>query len=382
MTQEIVELARRVGDRERLLQAELLHVRTQLELADRPAAEAAMATAERLADGLRSPQYAGLGALFEAAWAYLEGRFDDIDRVLDSGVFSGPFQDAFTAPLAALYEIAVRRQQGRLDELGARLDVVASYPNYPAVRHSVPALYLEAGRADDARRALAASTVDRNVPAWALAMRAEACATLGDTDHAVVLYGLLRRHQGHMAVFSNALLCLDPVDRSLGLLAGMLHRAGDGIRHLEDAVGLCERFDAPALLARSRADLGRALVTRGRPEDLARGGHLLDLAWREATRLGMAAVADRPEPERQRTSGTPAGVPSAVAPLPAALTPREMEVLRLVAQGFANKQIARELQVSEKTAKTHVSNILAKLGVSDRTQAAMCAVRAGLVPAD
>ena len=96
----------------------------------------------------------------------------------------------------------------------------------------------------------------------------------------------------------------------------------------------------------------------------------------------MAAVADRLEPERQRTSGPPAGVSPAVAPLPAALTPREMEVLRLVAQGFANKQIARELQVSEKTAKTHVSNILAKLGVSDRTQAAMCAVRSGLVPAD
>jgi NarL family two-component system response regulator LiaR len=61
------------------------------------------------------------------------------------------------------------------------------------------------------------------------------------------------------------------------------------------------------------------------------------------------------------------------------LTPREREVLGLIGQGMANKVIARELDLSEKTVKAHVSNILAKLGVSDRTQAALYAVRAGLV---
>jgi NarL family two-component system response regulator LiaR len=61
------------------------------------------------------------------------------------------------------------------------------------------------------------------------------------------------------------------------------------------------------------------------------------------------------------------------------LTPREREVLALIGRGMANKVIARELAVSEKTVKAHVSSILAKLGVSDRTQAALYAVRAGLV---
>ena len=64
---------------------------------------------------------------------------------------------------------------------------------------------------------------------------------------------------------------------------------------------------------------------------------------------------------------------------PAVLTDREREVLVLMARGHANKRIAHELGVSEKTVKTHVSNILAKLGVSDRTQAALYAVREGLV---
>jgi len=61
------------------------------------------------------------------------------------------------------------------------------------------------------------------------------------------------------------------------------------------------------------------------------------------------------------------------------LTPREREVLGLIGRGMANKLIARELELSEKTVKAHVSNILAKLGVTDRTQAALYAVRAGLI---
>jgi DNA-binding NarL/FixJ family response regulator len=67
---------------------------------------------------------------------------------------------------------------------------------------------------------------------------------------------------------------------------------------------------------------------------------------------------------------------------PETLTERETEVLRLLAKGRSNKEIAHDLTIGEKTVKTHVSNVLSKLGVPSRTQAALYAVRIGLVSLD
>ena len=74
--------------------------------------------------------------------------------------------------------------------------------------------------------------------------------------------------------------------------------------------------------------------------------------------------------------------PAELQPAPEALTAREMEVLRLIAQGLSNQEIADRISVSEPTVRAHVSRILGKLHLASRTQAALYAVREGLTDAD
>jgi NarL family two-component system response regulator LiaR len=69
--------------------------------------------------------------------------------------------------------------------------------------------------------------------------------------------------------------------------------------------------------------------------------------------------------------------PQQIAP---ELTERELEVLRLVAEGLRNREIASKLVISEKTVKTHISSLLSKLGLEDRTQLAIYAIKKGLAP--
>jgi two-component system, NarL family, response regulator LiaR len=90
-----------------------------------------------------------------------------------------------------------------------------------------------------------------------------------------------------------------------------------------------------------------------------------------------AAVAGQVQLTPQATARLMQVVSAPESPQP--LTERETEVLRLLAQGQANKQIARILTIAEKTVKVHVHNILGKLGVQSRTQATLYAIRIGLV---
>jgi two-component system, NarL family, response regulator LiaR len=107
-------------------------------------------------------------------------------------------------------------------------------------------------------------------------------------------------------------------------------------------------------------------------------GYLLkDTQADELCRAIKAAAEGQVQLSPQAAARLVREVQAPVSPEP--LTDRETEVLRLLAEGQANKQIARSLQIGEQTVKTHVSNILSKLGVQSRTQAALHAARIGLV---
>jgi DNA-binding NarL/FixJ family response regulator len=134
-------------------------------------------------------------------------------------------------------------------------------------------------------------------------------------------------------------------------------------------------LDDERLLPAIQAGAAGYLLKNADPAQLARavreahdGGAIIDPTV--AGRL-VRALADG-----SRTAGGAAG---ATASPGEELTRREREVLELIAGGRSNKRIAYELGISEKTVKTHVGHVLAKLGVADRTQAAMLAVREGLI---
>ncbi len=91
------------------------------------------------------------------------------------------------------------------------------------------------------------------------------------------------------------------------------------------------------------------------------------------------SVAAKVVAEFTRLSAVSASVPPAAQPLAEPLSDRELEVVRLVAQGASNKEIAAALFLAEGTVKNHLTNILGKLGVADRTQAALKAKELGLV---
>lgn len=144
-----------------------------------------------------------------------------------------------------------------------------------------------------------------------------------------------------------------------------------------EVVTAFERLERPYDLARTRHRLAEALLAAG-DEDRDRVAELLRLAHAVAAHLGARPLVDAVTALARRAR-LPLVPRSSADPADAlGLTTRERDVLRLVCAGLTNRQIAVELFISPKTASVHVSNILAKLGVSGRGEAAALAHRLGV----
>jgi NarL family two-component system response regulator LiaR len=132
------------------------------------------------------------------------------------------------------------------------------------------------------------------------------------------------------------------------------------------AIVLTSFADDEKIVAAVRAGAAGYLLKDTRPQEL--------ISAIRAVARGEALLAPSVAARLMRELSRPSEDAAATI-----LTTRELEVLRLIASGRSNKEIAADLVLSEKTVKTHVSNILAKLHLADRTQAALYAVRQRLV---
>lgn len=206
-------------------------------------------------------------------------------------------------------------------------------------------------------------------------------------DHPVVRQGtrVLLLDEGDIEVVGEASNGREAVDKALELepdvvLMDLRMPELDGVAAIR---ALTER--APAI---------RVLLLTGEAVDertfdaLEAGalGYLSKTARREEFLTALRKVSrDEPSlpPEITRRLLARLGQPeSPAAELPDPLTERETEVLKLVASGLSNRGIAEELHVSETTVRTHVSRILGKLGVKNRVQAALFALRTGVASLD
>jgi LuxR family maltose regulon positive regulatory protein len=166
-----------------------------------------------------------------------------------------------------------------------------------------------------------------------------------------------------------------PLRAAVDLAEGMLAAAsGDHERArclLEDAVDRFERSGAPFEAAGAGIELATSLIALGRAHDAAREA---SVCVDSLTALGAAAAARRARKVLEISSGEG----GSATPL-RDVTRREREVLRWVAEGLTNRQIAERLVVSEHTVHRHITNILRKLDLPSRTAAAAHAVRSGLL---
>jgi DNA-binding CsgD family transcriptional regulator len=258
---------------------------------------------------------------------------------------------------------SLRREQGRLAELAPVIRMLAGGARGAGPWRPGLALVLaELGMEREARRELDRVVAEGLEPLrkslWlaSLAYLAEAAAMLGDARTAALVYPVLEPFGGANVMIGHLVAWYGAADRHLGMLAATLGEWERAAEHFERALELNRRMGAYA----------RMLLARGRRD---RAGQLLGEAAALADGIGLRSLLGRIES---------LGSAASPAHLPGGLSPREAQILRLVASGLSNREIGAALFISEHTAANHIRSILRKTGSANRTEAASYAHRHGL----
>ncbi len=280
------------------------------------------------------------------------------------------------APDAVVRLAELRRRQGRLVEAARMFDAAGSHP---LALIGAAEIALDRGDARPAadlaerylRRLPPQNRTDRST---GLELIVRALSTAGDLDGA-------RTALAELSAIA-ALMKTRPLrafaSRAAGWVALAAGQPDEARRHLEDAVDHFLQSGAPFELAQARLGLARALAQGGRAEEAGvEAQRALDLLTELKAEFHMAQARALLDQLVDRAS--PLAAPSSPRAARAGLTAREMDVLRLVAEGLSNQAIGERLFVSEHTVHRHVANILNKLSVSSRAAAVAQATRRGLI---
>jgi len=352
-----------------------------LEKADVQAVRAELFAYEQSSSRLGVPFHSAFTTLWEATLALVEGRFQEAERLSQESAKLGQLAGLPDASVNhSAQHLAIKWELGIADEVLRTLEtLVQALPDLPSLQCALASAYSDfdcRGNAKAVFEKLATGTTFDRLPRDAtflpsLALLSEACSYLDDRVRANVLYELLSPWPDRTAILGNAVLCYGPIARPLGLLATTRGDYAAATEHFESALEISSRMCARPSEARALRDYARMLVRRGTGSDHGHATELLAKANEIARELQMYRLQEQLTALRTLFSSFPSDRGDS-------LTRREREVLTHVCRGLPNKTIARQLGIAEKTISTHVSSILAKLGVADRTEAAVYAVRSGL----
>jgi DNA-binding CsgD family transcriptional regulator len=346
-------------------------------LGELEAARRDLAEFHKLSERAKQPFWSFAAEQFESAIALCEGHLEEAEaRAERSQDLASLLRGGDASGTHGIQMFSIRREQGRLAELAPLVQVLAKGDGSTAAwRPGLVALLAELGMEEEAREELARIRGDGLEPfreaLWlaSLTYLADACAAVGYEEIAALVRSELEPHAGTVLVVGHAVACYGAADRYLGMLAATLGDWEVAEARFDTALDLNRRMGARTWLAHTAYEYGRMLHARGRPEDATRAAALLDEAAALAERIGMSALLARIDAVRSLM---------APPPLPDGLSPREVDILRLVARGLSNRQIGEELFISAHTAANHIRSILRKTSCANRTEAATYAHRHGL----
>jgi DNA-binding CsgD family transcriptional regulator len=377
---EMAEKAAQAGDMETVSQGYFRQVVHSLELGNTQDAIAAVEMMSRANQRLRQYVYTVFELALKSTLALLRGALNEAEQIIVQIVRLQTRNETHISDAVSMLIFSLRREQGRLRDLGPMVSAFVRANAAVAWRPALALLYTELGDETSARAVLNELAADdfASVPRdgrWTtcLVFLAEVCVMLEDHARSLLLYKLLLPWTERNIVMGSGSGCWGSADRFLGRLSRVMGYWLEAEHHLTLALAMNERTGAQAPLAHTHLDYAEMLLARGYPGDRAKAELHLRQAEECANTLGLIALAGRIAATRGLS-----GNPTPRSAVPDNLTVRELEVLRLMAIGRGNADIALVLEISLNTVATHVRNILAKTGCANRTEAAAYAVRHGL----